>query len=462
VRLAAKPCPISRLTDAVTTDSTQRDRARRLAAALAAALLPSLAGAAPLGIEDAIQLAWSGNPALRASAGAVEAARADAERARDSRWPTLSLQARGVRTDEPMMAFGLKLDQGQITQADFDPARLNAPPAIGGFGGGVSVQLPLFMGGRLVAGQHAAEAMATAEALSDVRRREEVAVAIVEAYFGAQVAEEGVRHAEDLLAHARETERFVRERNAQGLALDADLARATAFRAQAEADRAAALQRRDSARSALVLLAGDAARDAELTTPVAAVAPAPAASPAPDARPDVDAARLRRDAAEQGVTAARGSLLPSLFAQASAETMRTSDLADGQRWTTLGVVARWDLSLADGRAVKAARARARAAADALAWQERVAAREADEGRRAVETADGRVRAAEEAVAASESARALRLARHRQGLLPLTDVLDAEAGLAGSRALLLASRLEARVARARLALALHLPIEGRLP
>jgi outer membrane protein TolC len=125
-------------------------------------------------------------------------------------------------------------------------------------------------------------------------------------------------------------------------------------------------------------------------------------------------------------------------------------------------VARWDLALGDLRAVRAAEARARAAAEARAWQERVAAREVAEARRAVETADARVRSAAEAVTASESARALRDARHRQGLLPLTDVLDAEAGLAGARALLLASRLEARVARAQLALALHQPIEGLTP
>lgn len=53
--------------------------------------------------------------------------------------------------------------------------------------------------------------------------RRAVREAVVEAYFGTQAAEEGVRCAEDLLAHAAETERFVRERNAQGLALDADL-----------------------------------------------------------------------------------------------------------------------------------------------------------------------------------------------------------------------------------------------
>jgi outer membrane protein TolC len=291
----------------------------------------------------------------------------------------------------------------------------------------------------------------------------EMAQAVVEAYFGAQAAAEGVRHAADLFAHAAETERFVRQRNVQGLALDADVARAAAFRAQAEAERAAAEQRRASARSALALLAGAAAASAELVTPLAAAAPLAAVGAAPpEDRPDLRAARLRGEAARSGVAAARGALLPALLAQASAETMRTTDLADGSAWTTVGLLLRWDLSLGDADGVRAAAARARAADEALAWRRREAIREVAEAERAVETADARVRAAEEAVSASESARTLRDARHRQGLLPLTDVLDADAGLAGARALLLASRLDARVSRARLALALHQPIEGMKP
>lgn len=433
------------------------------AALLALALAPAAAAAAPLTIEDAIRAAWTQGLALRASASQVEAARAEADRARDARLPTLSLSARGVRTDEPMMTFGLKLDQARIAAADFEPARLNHPAALGAFGGGATLSAPVFMGGRLLAGQRAAGASADAEAADHVRRRMEVAAAVVEAYFGSQAAEEGLRYAEDLLAHAAETERFVRERNAKGLALDADLARASAFRAQAEAERAAAVQRRASARSALALLVGDEAADAELTTPIGALPPLPAREGAsPAARPDLAAARLRRDAAESGVSAARGALLPSVFLQASAEALRTSDLGHGTGWTTVGAMLRWDLSLGDADATRAARARARAAGEALAWRERQASREVSEAWVAVETSAAQVRSAEEAVSASESARTLRAARHRQGLLPLTDVLDAEAGLAGARALLLGSRVEARLVRARLALALHQPIEGLLP
>ncbi|HET7824407.1 MAG TPA: TolC family protein [Anaeromyxobacter sp.] len=429
--------------------------------AAAVALAAHAVRAEPLTVDQAIRAAWQRNPALQASASQAEAARADASRARDARLPTLSLAGRGVRTDEPMMAFGLTLDQARITQADFDPARLNHPAAVGAWGAGATLTLPVFMGGRLLAGQRAAGAAAEASAADHARRQAEMATAVVEAYFASQAGEEGVRYASDLVAHATETERFVRERNAQGLALDADLARASAFRAQAEAERAAALQRRASARSALALLAGEEAATAELSTPVDALPPAAPPGSHGD-RPDLRAARLRRDAADAGVALARGSLLPALFAQASADAMRTGDLSQGTSWTTVGVLLKWDLSLGDAAATRAAAARARAARSDLAWRERQAEREIAEGRRAVETADARVRAAQEAVAASESARTLRDARHRQGLLPLTDVLDAEAGLAGARALLLASRLEARVARARLALALDEPIEGLLP
>jgi outer membrane protein TolC len=442
----------------------RRPFAPRLLAALplVAVLTPALALAAPLTIEDAIRAAWADAPALRASAALARAADAEADRARDARLPTLSLAARALRTDEPMLAFGLRLDQGRITAADFDPARLNDPAAIGGVGGGVTVSLPLFTGGRLRAGQRAAGEAARAAGADDARRRMEVAAAVVEAYFGAQAAEEGIRHADELLAHAAETERFVRERNAQGLALDADLARASAFRAQAQAERAVAGQRRASARSALALLAGAGAADADLTTPLAAPGTRPDAGGPPEDRPDLRAAALRRDAAREGVTAARAALLPGVFAQASAETMRTPDLDQGTSWTTVGLLLRWELGFADAAGVRAASAQAAAAEHALAWRRREAAREVEDGDRAVETADARLAAAAEAVSASESARTLRIARHRQGLLPLTDVLDAEAALAGARALLVASRFDARVSRARLALALHQPIEGLMP
>jgi outer membrane protein TolC len=429
---------------------------RVLSAAIA--FLPASAAAAPFTIEDAIRATWRQNPALAASGEMVAAARADAEGARDARLPSLLLSTKAVATNEPMSAFGLKLDEQRITAADFDPSRLNSPASVGAVGVGATLMQPIYMGGRLTAARRAASAQAEAETCSHERRLQEMALQVVQAYFGAQVAREGLKFAEDVLAQARETESFTKSRNQQGLALDADVARTIAFRAQAEAESSAAMQRLASARATLVLLAGEGAATGELSS-VLVDGGSPAESTQVEGqRADIKAAQFRAEAARAMIAAARGALLPEVMAQATLETLR-SDFRQGATWYSLGLVARWHLSVSDFRATHAATLRASAAEDAGRWQERQASFEIDEAWRSLESARSRGQSAREAVTASESARTLRLARHRQGLLPLTEVLDAETGLAGARALLLRSEYDARVAAAQLQFAVGKPIEG---
>lgn len=379
-----------------------------------------------LSIEEAIREAWKTNPGLAASSAQVEAVRAEAER--DGRLPTFVATARAVATDEPVGVFGLHLNQQKITGADFTPSQLNSPAPAGGLGLGASIVQPIYMGGKISAGRRAQTYQAEAEERSHERRSQEMAAAVVQAYFGVQASAEALRYAEDVLVHARETERFVRARADKGLVLDADVARATAFRAQADAERSTAQQRLASARAALALLSGEEAERAELVTAIAAPVadaglPADPTQGAPD-RSDVQAARLRASAAEESITATRGTL-PEIFAQGGVETMRAS-VDQGATWFNVALVARWKFDFSDLKTTRAAEARASAATKALRWQELQARSEVAEARRGVLSADARVASAREAVAASESARDLRIARHRQGLLPLTDVLDSEA------------------------------------
>jgi outer membrane protein TolC len=317
----------------------------------------SVAAAGPLSLEDAIRAAWSANEGFAASGREADAARLDAEAARDRRLPTLELHARAVRTGEPMAVFGMRLDQGRVSGADFDPARLNDPDPLNGYAAGATLTQVLYAGGRITAGRRAAAAQAESAAAAHDRRRDELAAAVVEAYFGAQAAAQALRWAEDVLAHARETERFVAARRADGAALASELARATAFRAQAEADVAQARQREASARSGLALLAGPDAAGAELTTSLdAPAAPLPDAAAPPAGRPDLVAARARADAAREAGGAARGALLPEVFAQGSLETMR-SGLRDGEAWYAVVLGARWTLGVEEVRAARAAAAR---------------------------------------------------------------------------------------------------------
>ena len=429
-------------------------------AALLLTLATSVRAEGTLSIEQAVKLAWSRNPGLAASASQLEGARLEASAARDAVLPSLEASARALATNEPLMAFGLKLDEGRIGAQDFDPARLNSPSAVGGVGFGVTLTQPIYSGGRLSAGHHAADAAAGAEAETHEAHRQQLAAEVVRAYFGTQLSANAVQFAKSGIAQAQETERFVRARVGQQLLLESEALRATAFRAQRESELAAARQQAESARSALELLVGEPVTSAALSSPLVTEAPAGDAS-APRETPTLRAAILRTEAAHAAGELARGSLLPEVFLQLGAQTMRSS-VAQGSTWTSAMLGARWQLSLGQLHGAQAAAARSDAAASAARWQAQQESREVSEAQGAAVAARSRVASATEAVTASEAVRALRAARHREGMLPLTDLLDAETALSAARTLLLQSQLEARVARLRLSLSSGQPVEGVTP
>jgi len=416
----------------------------------------ALLGQDALTLEASIRQAWSQQTGLQAGQAMVERAAAEAGALKALRLPTLSAAVGVTRTDEPMMAFGTKLNQARIAQADFLPSALNRPDSVTGTGATLSLRQPLYAGGRLDAAFKAGTALAEAEVAAQAHRRQQVALAVVQAYFGAQMAQRGVDYAEDTLRQAQETERFVGSRVEQGLMLKSEGDRARAFRAQSEAGVVEARQRLATARSGLALLIGSPTAPEVLTTVLdegAQELPAQGGT-----RADLEAARHQAEAAQEGLNAQKGLLKPEVGLVLTAGTARKS-WNEGGNWTTASVGATWTFSFAEQRRVQAARASVRAAELNQQWLRQVADRDAGEARRALDTALARMAYAKVAVEASESVRSIRTARHREGLLPLVEVLDAETGLSGARTLLLNSQLEWRLSRAQLALALGQPVEN---
>ena len=420
-----------------------------------ALLATSAAEAQSLDLPAAIRSAWSNQPGLQAGEAMAERARQEAEAARALNLPTLQAQAGWMRTDEPMMAFGMKLNQARIQALDFSPASLNHPSAVSGLGASLSVTQPLYAGGRLQAAQKGTSLLAGAEAAQQAHRRQLVAFAVVQAYFGTQAAEAGVAYARETLDSARGMEAFVGARVEQGLLLKSEWARTRAWRAQAEAGLAEARRQEAGARSALALLTG---RNGPLVLATPLEPATGTAAPA-GRRSDLEAARLQARAASSFARAAEGTLKPEVGVNLGWGTSRQNLSGAGGTWTTASLGARWTFAFADTKRIQAARAATRAAEFQTRWQEAQAARETEDAHQARTAAEAKVKASEEAVSAAEEARRLRKARHLEGLLPLTDLLDAEAALSGARALRLQSLMDARVARAQEALATGTPVEG---
>jgi outer membrane protein TolC len=426
---------------------------------LAGLLSPPAALAGPeLTVADAIRSAWTHDARLQASSAQATSATRSAEAADWTLGPTVTLGAQGTLTSQPSHRFALLLDQGQVTAADFDPARLNTPTARGSLGLSAVVEQPL-IDASLWAARRRAHAGAEAQDASRSASQSQVALDTLRAYFSVRAAEEALAYAEDALRAARDTETFVKARVAQDVLLASEGSRSTAYRAQAEAERAAAVRQLAQARTGFVILVGHEPVPGMLTSPL--VPPETDVDAPVEERPEARAARAAVSAESAAADEAHGRLWPTLVLQGGVATERAS-LSDGNVWGMGFLVLRWRASVASFKAADAADAAQAAAEARRVEQERILAADLAQARASLTASGAALEAARTAVAASEQTRTLRQARHRQGLIPLTELLDAETGLTSARALLLRSALQTRLARAELEHASGQPIEGVRP
>ena len=179
-------------------------------------------------LADLLHEAQRNRPDLQALQAAAASARAEAERARAARWPSLSLAASSGRT------FFLEDERTPSTT----------------YSVGLSLSVPLFDGGRLAAQARAAERDAERLQAEADGQRSQVALSVTEAYHDvrhAQGRRDGVAVQFD---SASESARAAEARYAAGvgsllelLTAQADLARARQSAAQADADWLAAFSR---------------------------------------------------------------------------------------------------------------------------------------------------------------------------------------------------------------------------
>src|SRR5215472_9001299 len=161
--------------------------------------------ASDLSVSDAIRSAWAHDARLQASSAQATSAARGAEAADWALGPTLVLGAQGTLTSQPSRTFGLLLDQGKITAADFDPARLNTPEARGSLGLSAVIEQPI-IDAALWAARRRAHAGAQSEEASRAAMQRQVALDAVRAYFSVRAAEDALAYADDSLNNATNTE----------------------------------------------------------------------------------------------------------------------------------------------------------------------------------------------------------------------------------------------------------------
>lgn len=424
-------------------------RKRLVAIALLALAAGNLAAAEPLSFAEAMERLESDSHVLDAARRELGAARAEVEVARGRRLPSLALEGKATRLDEPL---GVELSEyvpalGGLLPPGLLPERLTIQERQF-YNLSLEARLALYSGGRITAGIAAGEAGAEAGQAALAATRAELHELLVQRYFGLVLAEQAVtvrqatvdglgRH----LAHAIRMEE-------EGLIARAERLRATVALAEAERDLRTAEESRSLAASALAALLAMSGQ-AQPTTPI----PPPPSTPSPERfinemranSPTLAELRARKAQAEAAVRAERGSLLPTLGAFGRRE-LYTDDLTLLDPEWAVGLVARWTLFDGGQRRGRLDRAAARA--------DRVTALLADAERQLEVRVRQRHQQLVTALArldsfvatrdlAEESLRAQQRA-FEEGLASTLDVIDAELALSRVRLGELDARLQAWV------------------
>lgn len=404
---------------------------------LALSALAAPAAGAQLTLEVALRQADRGAYANRIATGNAEAQAAQAIAPLKGILPALRLETGYVRTTDPIGAFGTKLRQRSITQADFDPERLNFPNAIGNYQSGVVLEQPI-LNADAWAGRAAAERGAAASRESATWTRLNTRVDVVRAYYGAVLAGERAATlttaARAAHAHVSQAEAMVR----QGMVTRSDALLASvragdidAQLAEAQGDVATA---RQQLATALGYSQGDLPPGMEAPTALpsperirALVAADTMATPV-QSRADVLAATQGLAAARADAVRARAAYLPRLNSFARYDWNAPNRPYAGDRNWTVGLMASWSpfggaSELSDLRATAGRADAARAQADAARAN---AALDVAQTRTALAVALTRLAIAERSAAQSTEAHRIVGRKYAGGLATVVELLDAQA------------------------------------
>jgi len=342
-------------------------------------------------------------------------------------------------TNNPMWAFGNRLNQEIITQQDFDPDRLNHPDPISNFNSALSMEWSVYQGGQTRIGVNQAKLDREAQDFYLMRTRQEVIATAATAYAGMVLA----YHHLDVIRKALETARahleMIQKRFENGLAVKSDVLRTQVHIAELDQDRIQAESRISMARSALNAAMG-APGDSFWQLETGLAKGAPVLGPidewiglAQSHRPDMQYLRLQEKIAEEEVLKSKAAHLPNINLIGSYE-LNSPDFRNSGDSYTVGAMMRVNLYSGDRMSAKtreseAMLGRIRAMRDDMAAGVEVQARQAF---LQAQSAWNRISVAETAVSQSEEGLRIVRDRYENGLLTLVSLLDAELALQSAR------------------------------
>ena len=136
--------------------------------------------------------------------------------------PNITASHTGISTTNPLMAFGSKLNQGILTQADFNPVLLNNPAQTQNFATKIEIQQPLINLDGFYQ-RKAAKSKMNAMSLQTERTEDYLTFEVEKSFMQLQLAYKGVAVLEKVLLAANENKKMADNSFKQGLLQRADV-----------------------------------------------------------------------------------------------------------------------------------------------------------------------------------------------------------------------------------------------
>jgi len=341
--------------------------------------------------------------------------------------PQVGLSYSGMNTNNPLNAFGFKLQQKSIKQNDFDPALLNRPGATTDFATKLEVQQPLINMDMLYQRKAAAKQTALYQYKTQ-RTKEYLTFEVQKAYLQLQLAYDAVKVLEEALQTSKSVYTFTNNHFKQGLIQKSDVLNAQVQVTTVETNLAKANSNIRNASDYLGLLMGrgdgivykvDNAMQAEssATDSVTRIA---------NSRADFLAMEKAIEATDLMIKSKKMSYYPKLNAFGSYQLNDNNVLGFGAGAYLLGVQLSWDIF--KGNSTKNAIATQKIERNKLSAE---LSKQKEQSQLALnkayrDLADARFDIKRQKVSIEQAAEALQILQNRfqQGLVNTTDILQA--------------------------------------
>jgi outer membrane protein len=421
----------------------------RLIPFAALAVASTLPAAESLTLSQAIARALADSPDARIAASRIDASEAMLMQARAAFQPQVKVQTGYILTNQPVNVFGMALNQRSFSPSlDFN----NVPDA-DNWMSGASLTLPLYAGGKNIAGRDAALAALNASQHGATAVNQVLAYEVTRTFLMIHKTKALIEAAQASVQSFESNLQLSGKRIAAGTALKTDALDLELRLAQAREDLSRTQNANTLTRQSLAMLLGIESGEVD-ASPSLPPLEAPPSSQIIN-RPEILMAESIAQAAAARIRQASSGWKPTVNAFGSAEHNRGGQF-DGQGTNyTVGVMANWDIwdgHLTRGR-VNQAEAELTAAQENVRRQRLAVTLEVQQARSSLSESIERLDVSAKSVQLAEESVKLTRERFESGLALAAQLIDAETALTAARVRRAEAETDRRVAVAALRRAL---------